>query len=115
MVEEKLKPLALAYLKGEQEAAKALLENFSMTSFEKTVLLELCRIPFGEKRTYGELAAKLGIPKGARAIGRACGKNPLPLFIPCHRVVGKGHLGGFLFGLKMKEELLQFENLAELS
>ncbi len=62
--------------------------------------------------TYGELAANIGQPKAARAIGMACHHNPYPLFIPCHRVIASGkRLGGFAYDLKMKQLLLNFESL----
>lgn len=70
----------------------------------------MAKIPFGELMTYGELAQKIGRPKAVRAIGGAANKNPLPLVIPCHRVVGKsGHLVGFAPGLSFKKLLLRRE------
>jgi methylated-DNA-[protein]-cysteine S-methyltransferase len=71
---------------------------------------ELRKIPLGKVATYGEIAAKIGKPRGARAIGQACGSNPVVLFIPCHRVVsGGGELGGFGGGLRLKRSLLLHE------
>ena len=70
----------------------------------------LQKLSFGELATYGELARTLGRPRSARAVGQGCGANPLPLFIPCHRVVRTGGaLGGFREGLAVKECLLQHE------
>ncbi len=86
--------------------------NFSLalTSFEKKVLSELKKVPFGQTITYKGLAEDLGSPKAFRAVGRALGKNPWPLFIPCHRVVASdGLLGGFSGGLEIKKRLLDFE------
>ena len=86
------------------------------TDFQKSVWKKLQRIPFGKINSYGEIAQKVGSPKAARAIGGANNKNPLPLFIPCHRVVGaSGDLVGFAPGLGPKRWLLQFEghNLEE--
>ncbi len=80
------------------------------TPFERRVYRELRKVPFGEVVTYGELAARAGAPRGARAVGRALGRNPLPIFIPCHRVVAaRGRLGGFGAGLAWKRRLLTHE------
>lgn len=81
------------------------------TPFQKAVWDALQRIPFGETRCYGEIACEVGSPKGARAVGMACNRNPILLMIPCHRVVGStGKLVGFACGLPMKERLLQLES-----
>ncbi len=81
-----------------------------VTPFRREVLTALQRVPFGKKLTYGELAAKSGSPRAARAVGSACHYNPFPLFIPCHRVVAsQGGLGGFAYGPVMKRLLLDFE------
>jgi O-6-methylguanine DNA methyltransferase len=79
------------------------------TEFQKAVWEELRKIPRGQTRTYGEIAGAIGRPKAARAVGSACGANPLPLFIPCHRVVAKNGLGGFVAGLPWKILLLKME------
>ncbi|MBU0677547.1 MAG: MGMT family protein [Verrucomicrobia bacterium] len=72
----------------------------------------LARIPFGSTLSYGELAKRAGSPGAARAAGSACGLNDLPLFVPCHRVLGaQGRLGGFSAGLAWKRELLRCEGL----
>ncbi len=77
------------------------------TKFQKAVWGEISKIPFGETRTYGEIAKAIGKPKSARAVGAACGKNPIPIIIPCHRVVGaNGKIGGFAFGTDLKKKLL---------
>jgi O-6-methylguanine DNA methyltransferase len=74
-------------------------------------LLELQKIPFGETSTYQKLAIKTKNPKASRAVGNACGRNPFPLVIPCHRVLkSDGTLGGFAFGTPMKQNMLAFEN-----
>jgi len=67
------------------------------------------KIPRGQTRTYGEIAAAIGRPKAVRAVGSACGANPLPIFIPCHRVVAKNGLGGFGAGLPWKKLFLKEE------
>ena len=70
----------------------------------------MSRIPYGEMRTYGEIAAEVGEPDGARAVGVACNRNPLPVIVPCHRVVGAGgKLVGFGGGLWRKKLLLELE------
>lgn len=80
------------------------------TAFEKSVWQALLRIPYGETRTYGDIAAAIGSPRTARAVGRACHENPLILVVPCHRVVAAGgRLGGYAGGLAMKEALLALE------
>ncbi len=80
------------------------------TAFQQTIWRLLAEIPFGRLATYGELAARAGNPKGARAVGQALNRNPLPLFLPCHRVLGSGGtMTGFGCGLPVKETLLRVE------
>ncbi|NOU35288.1 MAG: MGMT family protein [Kiritimatiellaceae bacterium] len=79
------------------------------TEFQQAVWREMKKIPRGQTRTYGEIAAAVGRPKAVRAVGTACGANPLPVFIPCHRVVAKNGLGGFGSGLPWKVLLLRME------
>lgn len=84
--------------------------SFSGTDFQKAVWNELAKIPFGSTKTYGEIALAAGNPKAARAVGSACNKNPLPLIIPCHRVIGSGgKLTGFACGTEIKMKLLWHE------
>ena len=83
------------------------------TPFQEKVWAALQRIPFGETRSYGQIAREVGSPKGARAVGMACNRNPVLLLIPCHRVVGStGKLVGFAAGLSTKEWLLRLEGAA---
>jgi len=82
------------------------------TPFEKQVLYALCQIPYGEVRTYGWLARKVGRPGAAQAVGQALSRNPLPLLYPCHRVVAGKGLGGFSGGLALKRRLLSLEGLS---
>lgn len=93
-------------------------KNFSLTldpvgtEFQKQVWDALVKIPFGETRSYGELAKKIGNPKASRAVGAANGKNPISIVVPCHRVIGSsGKLTGFAGGLKIKAQLLDLEKL----
>ena len=80
------------------------------TSFQKEVWRELCRIPYGETASYQAIAERLGKPKACRAVGMANGRNPLPIIIPCHRIIGKnGTLTGFGGGLPVKRQLLDLE------
>lgn len=80
------------------------------TAFQMTVWHALTKIPYGTTCTYGELAASIGNPKACRAVGMANNKNPLPILIPCHRVIGKGgKLVGYGAGLDIKEKLLALE------
>lgn len=80
------------------------------TPFRRKVWAELLKIPHGKTLSYSEVARRVGSPGAMRAVGSACGINPIPLFIPCHRVVAaNGSLGGFGGGLKMKEKLIAIE------
>lgn len=97
------------YIKGE-------LKEFSLplspkgTEFMNEVWARLCEIPYGEVLTYKEMGEKIGRPKAARAVGLACNRNPIPIFIPCHRIVGSsGKLTGYLGGIDIKEKLLNLE------
>ncbi len=80
-----------------------------MTSFRHGVYEAMANIPYGEVRTYGELAAMAGHPRSCRAVGNACHGNPLLLLLPCHRVVASGGIGGFAGKLDVKRTLLQLE------
>lgn len=78
-------------------------------AFEHAVWRELATIPAGSTVSYGELARRCGRPEAVRAVANAVGRNPLPLFVPCHRVVAKDGLGGFRLGLEAKSWLLEHE------
>lgn len=78
------------------------------TEFQKRIWKELLDIRYGETLSYGEIGDRIGT-KAYRAIGNACGKNPIPILIPCHRVVGKDNIGGFSLGLDLKRKLLDME------
>ncbi|MBK8260719.1 MAG: methylated-DNA--[protein]-cysteine S-methyltransferase [Nannocystis sp.] len=97
------------YLRGQRRALGLPLRPLG-TDFQRRAWAELCQIPYGQTRSYGQQAAALGAPKSVRAIGQANGKNPLPLVIPCHRVIGgDGSLTGFGGGLARKRWLLDLE------
>ena len=82
------------------------------TPFQQRVWAALRTIPYGETRTYGEIAAAVGSPRAARAVGGAIHRNPVLILIPCHRVVGRAGLTGFRAGLEMKRLLLAAEGIA---
>ena len=99
------------YLSGERKTFSIPL-SFPQEGFSGRVLQLLLEIPYGSCRSYGELAVAAGSPKAARAVGAACHHNPIPIFIPCHRVVGKnGRLTGYAGGLPLKEKLLRLEGV----
>lgn len=80
------------------------------TAFTERVLQELARVPYGHTATYGELAARAGRPQAARAVGMVMNRNPIPIVLPCHRIVGaSGDLVGYAGGLARKVELLRLE------
>lgn len=80
------------------------------TIFQQEVWRALLTIPYGETRSYGWLAATVGSPRAARAVGQAVGRNPLPVIIPCHRIIASnGSLGGFSCGVRVKKCLLELE------
>ncbi|MDR0420082.1 MAG: methylated-DNA--[protein]-cysteine S-methyltransferase [Prevotellaceae bacterium] len=83
------------------------------SEFQKQVWSALQNIPYGELRTYKQIAEEIGNAKAARAVGMANNKNPLPVIVPCHRVIGSnGKLTGYAYGLKMKEYLINIEKNA---
>lgn len=99
----------LAYLAGTQQQIDLPLD-VQATAFQERVWQQLRAIPFGETRTYAQIAAQLGMPTGARAVARACASNPAAFIIPCHRVIGSGgDLRGYRWGLDRKRRLLEQE------
>jgi methylated-DNA-[protein]-cysteine S-methyltransferase len=100
------------YFAGERRAFDVPL-SFAGTDFQKRVWAALLAIPFGETRSYGEIADQLGAPGASRAVGAANGRNPISIIAPCHRVVGSnGKLTGFAGGLEAKAFLLDLERAA---
>lgn len=84
--------------------------SLSGTDFQVSVLKALLEIPYGETRSYGAIAKRIGRPRAVRAVGAANGRNPIPIIVPCHRVIGSsGDLTGFGGGLDTKEALLRLE------
>lgn len=102
-----------AYFNGHKVSFTDELDLSETTQFQKKVWRAAKLIPYGETRSYGWLADKVGKPGAARAIGQALGKNRLPIIVPCHRVISSdGSLGGFSGGLDMKRRLLRLEAIA---
>lgn len=100
----------ISFLKGDLKTFKLPCDLSSGTEFQQRVWRVLEEIPYGEWLSYGEVAKRVGSPKASRAIGGAANKNPLPLVIPCHRVLGStGSLVGFAPGLAFKKRLLVLE------
>jgi methylated-DNA-[protein]-cysteine S-methyltransferase len=98
-----------AYFAGDLESFDLLLAPQG-TPFQQKVWSELCEISYGETISYGELAKRIGNPNASRAVGLANGSNPIPIIIPCHRVIGSnGKLTGYGGGLPIKEKLLALE------
>lgn len=98
------------YLSGRRRDFNLKLDLSRLTPFQRRVLEETRNIPYGETAGYGDIARRIGSPRAARAVGGAQNRNPLPLCIPCHRVIGAdGSLVGFGGGLKLKSFLLDLE------
>ncbi|MEU5310800.1 methylated-DNA--[protein]-cysteine S-methyltransferase [Streptomyces sp. NPDC021562] len=103
-----------AYFAGELKEFTVEL-RLAGTPFQRSVWDQLTRIPYGETRSYGELADALGNPQASRAVGLANGRNPVGIIVPCHRVIGAdGNLTGYGGGLPRKQRLLDFERGAGL-
>lgn len=99
-----------AYYDGQRVDFDDKLDLSGSTGFQRSVWRATRSIPYGETRSYGWIAVQIGRPKAPRAIGQALKSNPLPVIIPCHRVIGSdGTLGGFGDGLEMKKYLLRLE------
>lgn len=124
LTEKKPKPIwpgVIKFSKTESKKWQKILEHslkhgvpaehllLSGTPFQQQVWAAIATIGWGKTKTYLEIAEMLGNPKGVRAVAGACGANPVPLLIPCHRVVGVGNLGGFSGGLPLKRMLLNAE------
>jgi methylated-DNA-[protein]-cysteine S-methyltransferase len=101
-----------AYFRGRRRKFSFPLDLSAGTAFQRRVWRAMQRIPFGTTKSYGEIACEIGSPQGARAVGMACGKNPVPILVPCHRVVASGgKLGGFSAGRHWKNRLLALEGV----
>jgi methylated-DNA-[protein]-cysteine S-methyltransferase len=99
------------YFERERTTFDVPVDVTGLATFQQLVLSELARVPYGETATYGGLAAKIGKPRAARAVGGALNRNPIPIVLPCHRVVGAGgKLVGYAGGLERKRTLLMLED-----
>ena len=100
------------YMARERETFDLLLDLEGVTDFQNEVYAQLMAVAYGQVVTYGDLARQVGRPELARAVGQAVGANPVPIVIPCHRVVAAdGKLGGFSGGLRNKVSLLRIEGI----
>ncbi|RBP51579.1 methylated-DNA--[protein]-cysteine S-methyltransferase [Arenicella xantha] len=110
-VTEQTKTQLAEYFNGGRRAFDLPLDAAG-TEFQQTVWQALRTIPFGETRSYGDVATQIGNPKGSRAVGLANGKNPLTIVVPCHRVIGaNGALTGYASGVERKAWLLRHESV----
>jgi methylated-DNA-[protein]-cysteine S-methyltransferase len=100
------------YFSGEHVELDIPVDLFGLKAFTSRVLTEIRHIPYGGLASYGTIARRLGHPNAARAVGQALARNPIPVVIPCHRIIrGDGSLGGFGLGLDMKVKLLSIEGV----
>jgi O-6-methylguanine DNA methyltransferase len=107
---EDVKNAVLRYFSHSTPVPSFPLDLTAGSAFQRSVWDSLCAIPFGETRSYAEIAGNIGKPMGMRAVGQACGKNPIAILVPCHRVISRnGKLGGFSGGLHIKQALLELE------
>ena len=111
-VEESLNKIKL-YLEGKLKEFHIKVDLSSGTPFQVSVWRELLKIPYGKVKTYGEVADKIGKPLTARAVGNAVGANPIPIIVPCHRVVATSGLGGYSCGIEIKKKLLRAEGVIQ--
>jgi methylated-DNA-[protein]-cysteine S-methyltransferase len=101
------------YFEGRRTSFELAVDVGPVAAFGRTVLAELARVPYGTVTTYGQLAKRAGRPQAARAVGTVMNRNPLPIVLPCHRVVGStGKLVGYGGGLERKEALLRLEGVS---
>lgn len=107
-----LRTLLHRYLKGQRVDFDIDIDISDLPDFTRKVLNELRKIPYGQMRSYRDIAARTGNPKAGRAVGQAVKRNPIPIIIPCHRVIREdGSLGGFSLGEKIKKRLLFLEGI----
>ncbi len=112
MAENNLIDDLIRYLSGEAvDFSGYEIDLSDLTEFEQKVLSETRRVRYGSVVTYSTLAFRIRNPKAARAVGNALRKNPVPIVIPCHRVVAKNGIGGYIFGVDMKQYLLELEGV----
>ena len=108
------KDLRKFFLGGRVNFRKYSIKFFKGTDFQKKVWKAIKTVPYGQTHSYKWLAEKIGNIKSFRAVGTACGKNPLPIIIPCHRIISlNGSLGGYSAGVDLKMQLLHIEKVSE--
>jgi methylated-DNA-[protein]-cysteine S-methyltransferase len=101
------------YFSGTRSRFDFAIDLSRVTPFQRRVLQAAANIPMGKVITYGELAGRIGQPQASRAVGQALGRNPIPVVIPCHRIIGGGGgIGGYTGGLHIKRKLLELEGVA---
>jgi methylated-DNA-[protein]-cysteine S-methyltransferase len=101
------------YFEGRREQFDLPVDLTALPDFHRSVLEELRRVPYGVVSTYGQLAVSIGRPRAARAVGGALNRNPIPIVVPCHRIVGaNGSLVGYAGGLDRKRALLSLEGVS---
>lgn len=99
------------YFSGDKTSLKNIKSHQEASDFMQKVWLEMSKIPYGQTSSYADIAKNINNPKAVRAVGTACGKNNLPLIIPCHRVIkSDGKTGNYAFGPKIKKYLLDLES-----
>lgn len=101
--------MILEVISGRKSGMEIPLFLDGLSPWGKRVVRQMLAIPFGETLSYGQIAANLGNPGAARAVAQVCARNKIGLVIPCHRVTASNGLGGFFWGLPMKESILRFE------
>lgn len=101
------------YFGGKRRCFDIQVDLSAGTEFQQEVWRAMARIPFGETKSYGTIAREIGAPGATRAVGSACGRNPIPVIVPCHRVLAsRCRLGGFSAGLEWKRRLLALEGVS---
>lgn len=102
--------MIIEYLKGDRKDFEEIPVSLAGTAFQLKVWQALAKIPYGETRSYKDVAEAIGQPLAIRAVGAACNKNPVAVLVPCHRVVGSdGSLTGYAGGVRVKQKLLEME------
>ncbi len=110
---DKIKADIRRYLGGARVKFRVELDISIGTEFQRLVWRELLNIPYGETRSYKQVAENVGCPRASRAVGQANGRNPIPIIIPCHRVINSnGSLGGYSGGIDVKKRLLVIEGIS---
>lgn len=106
---EKIRKDLRRYFQGKPIEFDYVIDLSEFTEFQKKVLEAMRKVPYGKTISYQKLAKRVGNENAQRAVGNVCSINPLPIIIPCHRVVGKNNLGGYGLGLDLKKYLIELE------